>query len=75
MIRIQGGAGNDKLEGGEGIDEIEGGEGADSFICDIFDEIIDFNSQEGDTMSGQCNSDQKSAVNNNLNNFSNNLLG
>ena len=34
---------------GKRCDVNGGGEGSDSFICDIFDKIIDFNSQEGDT--------------------------
>ncbi|HEU5172563.1 MAG TPA: hypothetical protein VFT83_03460, partial [Nitrososphaeraceae archaeon] len=55
---------NDKLEGGEGIDEMEGGEGADSFICDSLDKVIDFDSKEGDTISGQCTFEDKSAPNN-----------
>ena len=73
MTRINGGVGNDKLEGGEGIDEIQGGEGADNFICDIFDKIIDFDSQEGDTLSGDCKFEDQSAVNNNVDSSSKNL--
>ena len=61
---IQGDIGNDKLDGGEGADEMEGGEGADSFICDNFDNVMDFDSQEGDTISGQCTFEDESAVNN-----------
>ena len=61
---IEGDKGNDKLEGGEGIDEMKGGEGADSFICDSLDKVIDFNSQEGDTISGQCTFEDKSSPNN-----------
>ena len=61
---IQGGIGNDKLEGGEGIDEMEGGEGADNFICDSLDKVIDFDSQEADTISGQCTFEDESALNN-----------
>ena len=61
---IQGDIGNDKLDGGEGADEMEGGEGTDSFICDNFDNVMDFDSQEGDTISGQCTFEDESAVNN-----------
>lgn len=71
---IKGSAGNDKLDGGEGIDEIQGGEGADSFICDMYDNILDFDSQDGDTLSsGDCKFDDKSAVNKNVDSTSNNV--
>ena len=66
--QINGGEGNDKLEGGEGIDEMEGGKGSDNFICDMFDKILDFDSQEGDSISGECKFDDKSAINSNSDN-------
>jgi hypothetical protein len=46
--------GNDILNGGEGFDIMAGGLGNDTFICDLFDGIIDFNSNEGDKSVGQC---------------------
>jgi hypothetical protein len=33
-----------------------GGLGNDTFICDLFDTIIDFNLNEGDKIVGQCSS-------------------
>jgi Ca2+-binding RTX toxin-like protein len=52
-----GGEGNDKLEGGKDADMLEGGEGADSFICDSDDVIVDFNHQQGDSITGSCRYD------------------
>jgi Ca2+-binding RTX toxin-like protein len=46
--------GNDVLNGGEGFDIMAGGLGNDIFVCDLFDRIIDFNSNEGDKIVGQC---------------------
>jgi hypothetical protein len=51
---ILGGEGNDVLDGGEGTDMMAGGIGNDTFICDLFDTIIDFNSNQGDKIIGQC---------------------
>jgi hypothetical protein len=51
---ILGNEGNDVLNGGEGIDIMAGGTGNDTFICDLFDTIIDFNLDEGDKIIGQC---------------------
>ena len=42
---------------------MSGGEGSDIFICDSFDKILDFDSQEGDTISGQCAYEDESATN------------
>jgi Ca2+-binding RTX toxin-like protein len=51
---LDGGKGNDTADGGEGADELIGGVGADTFVCDQFDTIIDFNSDEGDKIIGEC---------------------
>lgn len=51
---IDGGEGNDELDGGLGKDMLTGSAGADLFKCDQFDEILDFDSSEGDTKVGQC---------------------
>ena len=51
---LDGGKGNDTVDGGEGADELIGGVGADTFVCDQFDTIIDFNSDEGDKIIGEC---------------------
>jgi len=51
---LVGGSGNDTLEGGKGADSLQGDKGADTFKCDIEDQIIDFNVEEGDTLSGGC---------------------
>ena len=51
-----GNEGNDVLNGGEGVDIMAGGTGNDTFICDLFDTIIDFNLEEGDKIIGQCSS-------------------
>jgi len=52
--KLDGGKGNDTADGGEGADELIGGPGADTFTCDQFDIIIDFNSDEGDKIIGEC---------------------
>jgi Ca2+-binding RTX toxin-like protein len=50
-----GGGGNDKIKGGKGDDTFTGGTGADKFNCGKgTDSITDFNSAEGDKMSGNC---------------------
>jgi RTX calcium-binding nonapeptide repeat (4 copies) len=51
-----GNEGNDVLNGGEGVDIMAGGLGNDTFICDLFDTILDFNLIEGDKIVGQCSS-------------------
>ena len=51
---LDGEEGNDEIDGGKGIDILSGGIGADTFICDLTDTIIDFNSAEGDKKIGQC---------------------
>jgi Ca2+-binding RTX toxin-like protein len=53
---ILGDEGNDVLNGGGGVDIMAGGLGNDTFICDLFDTIIDFNLNEGDKIVGQCSS-------------------
>jgi len=52
--KLDGGKGKDTADGGEGADELIGGLGADTFTCDQFDIIIDFNSDEGDKIIGEC---------------------
>ena len=53
---ILGNEGNDVLNGGEGVDIMAGGTGNDTFICDLFDTILDFNLNEDDKIIGQCSS-------------------
>src|SRR5215207_6301626 len=53
---ILGDEGNDVLNGGEGVDIMAGGLGNDTFICDLFDTIVDFDIEEGDKIIGQCSS-------------------
>ncbi|MFC3690601.1 calcium-binding protein [Chenggangzhangella methanolivorans] len=47
---IVGGDGADVLRGGAGADTLIGGAGADIFYYDDFDEIVDFNPDEGDVL-------------------------
>ena len=49
-----GGSGNDTLEGGKGADILQGDKGADTFVCDAEDQIMDFNTEEGDMLSEGC---------------------
>jgi len=42
------------LKGGGGYDELDGGFGADTLICDKLDQLIDFDSNEGDKKKGKC---------------------
>jgi hypothetical protein len=49
-----GNEGNDVLNGGEGVDIMAGGLGNDTFICDLSDILIDFNSLEEDKIIGSC---------------------
>jgi hypothetical protein len=44
----------DTVDGGKGKDKLEGGKGVDVFMCDAEDTIKDFNSQEGDPITGVC---------------------
>ncbi|MDF2736964.1 MAG: repeat protein [Nitrososphaeraceae archaeon] len=52
--QIYGDIGNDALDGGEGNDIMIGGRGADTFLCNQYDKIIDFNTTEDDRMIGSC---------------------
>jgi hypothetical protein len=52
--QIYGDIGNDALDGGEGDDIMIGGRGTDTFLCNQFDIIIDFNATEDDRMIGSC---------------------
>jgi hypothetical protein len=62
--RVSGGSGNDdlfgengddRLSGGGGHDRMFGGPGADEFACGGgVDAVMDFNTEEGDTKSGNC---------------------
>jgi hypothetical protein len=46
---------NDRLSGGGGHDRMFGGPGADEFACGGgVDAVMDFNAEEGDTKSGNC---------------------
>jgi Ca2+-binding RTX toxin-like protein len=54
--KIQGGEGMDTVDGGKGKDKLEGGKGADLFMYDTEDTFKDFNSQEGDSITGMCSS-------------------
>ncbi|MEM8575734.1 MAG: calcium-binding protein [Pseudomonadota bacterium] len=50
---MRGGTGNDVLNGGSGYDQMLGGEGADRFIfndASAVDDVVDFSSNEGDTL-------------------------
>ena len=51
---LKGGGGDDKLDGGKGKDILDGGFGADTLICDKLDQLIDFDSNEGDKKKGKC---------------------
>ena len=52
---LHGGLGNDELIGGSGDDILYGSPGVDSFNCGTGkDQIINFNSSEGDTKSDDC---------------------
>jgi Ca2+-binding RTX toxin-like protein len=52
---VNGLAGDDKLYGGSDADRLKGGEGADYFDCGKgIDEILDYNSQQGDIRGSNC---------------------
>ncbi len=52
-----GGDGDDNIESGEGNDSLMGNEGADEFNCgDGEDVILDYNEEEGDKKSDDCES-------------------
>jgi hypothetical protein len=51
---LDGGEGNDVLLGGRGVDIMIGGFGQDTFVCDQFDKLMDFNQYEGDEIIGSC---------------------
>lgn len=64
--RIFGGEGKDLLDGGEGndillsgreADMMIGGFGSDTFICDQYDILVDFDHNEGDKIIGSCSID------------------
>jgi hypothetical protein len=42
------------VDGGPDKDMLTGSAGADLFRCYQFDEIVDFDSSDGDTKVGQC---------------------
>lgn len=57
---IFGSSGNDNLVAGPGDDYMVGGPGADRFSCGQgVDQIADFNPSEGDTMSADCQNNEK----------------
>lgn len=66
---ILGNEGNDMLNGGEGVDIMAGGTGNDTFICDLFDTIVDFNFNEGDKIIGQCSSLEQSELERSIDNI------
>ena len=51
---LDGGEGNDVLLGGRGLDIMIGGFGHDTFVCDQFDKLIEFDQYEGDEIIGSC---------------------
>jgi hypothetical protein len=51
---LKGGGDDDELDGGKGKDILDGGFGADIIICDKLDQLIDFDSAEGDIKKGKC---------------------
>jgi Ca2+-binding RTX toxin-like protein len=48
---LVGGLGNDTLNGGDGSDTMTGGDGGDNFVLGGNDTVVDFNSNESDTIS------------------------
>lgn len=58
---LKGGAGNDIINGGVGNDTLSGGKGMDTFLCDFGDTIKDFNSKQGDKITGECEYKDKGA--------------
>jgi Ca2+-binding RTX toxin-like protein len=54
--KLFGKSGDDTLDGGNGNDEIHGGPGADTFRCSPGpgDVVEDYNPEEGDTVSDDC---------------------
>ena len=52
--QLYGDIGNDALDGGEGNDIMTGGRGTDTFLCNHYDIVIDFNATEEDQMIGSC---------------------
>ena len=57
---ILGDEGNDGLDGGEGADMMAGGLGNDTFMCNEYDTIVDFNPIQGDKTVGQCSPQDRS---------------
>ena len=52
---LNGGIGNDQLYGGDHDDTLRGGKGANFFNCgNGFDVVIDFDAQNGDTRTNDC---------------------
>src|SRR5574339_334177 len=60
--QIDGGDGNDQIDGGDGVDILIGGLGSDTFICDQFDTIFDYKSDQGDKKVGPCSLVDNSSV-------------
>ena len=46
--------GNDQIDGGEGVGILIGGLGSDTFICDQFDTLFAFKSNEDNKKIGPC---------------------
>ena len=52
--KLYGSLGNDALDGGEGKDILIGGKGSDTFICNQYDIVMDYNANEKDRLVGSC---------------------
>jgi RTX calcium-binding nonapeptide repeat (4 copies) len=72
---LYGNAGNDALDGGEGTNIMMGGRGSDTFLCNQYDTVIDFNANEADRIIGSCKGQSNEIIaisdNNNNNNAAN----
>ncbi|MDX1372051.1 MAG: hypothetical protein R3321_06255, partial [Nitrososphaeraceae archaeon] len=50
--------GDDETNSGEVYYILVGGTGRDTFICHCFNQLIDFNIEEGDKIKGSCEKNQ-----------------
>jgi Ca2+-binding RTX toxin-like protein len=60
--KIYGSLGNDALDGGEGKDLLIGGKGSDTFICNQYDIVMDYNANEKDQLVGSCKVQAQEAI-------------
>src|SRR5688500_15654394 len=60
--QLYGDIGNDVLDGGEGNDIMIGGIGMDTFLCNQYDLVIDFNTTDEDQMIGSCKVQSHEAI-------------